>query len=123
VFQGALQEVRVVAGPHGYLSQCPHLDSSCPTCGQYLHVEANVERMVKRMHQLEQRVSTQQCPAVHKLMLCVINQVEEAEKRLAKLEGCDCQKSCRVNGSVHADGATWQRNCELCACVVSITFR
>ncbi|KAJ8968327.1 hypothetical protein NQ314_002363 [Rhamnusium bicolor] len=42
-----------------------------------------------------------------------------AEKRISKVEECDCRKSCQINGTVHADGATWQSGCQLCACVVS----
>ncbi|KAI4463808.1 nel [Holotrichia oblita] len=40
-----------------------------------------------------------------------------AEGRINKVEECDCQKSCFFNGTVHADGATWQRDCDLCTCV------
>lgn len=39
------------------------------------------------------------------------------------MEECDCQKSCVVNGSVHADGASWQRDCDICSCVVSLAAR
>ena len=46
-------------------------------------------------------------------------QLAAAEVRISHVEECDCQKSCRVNGSVHPDGATWQRGCDICACVVS----
>lgn len=46
-----------------------------------------------------------------------------AEGRIGRVEECDCQKSCRVNGSVHPDGATWQRGCDICACVVSCTLK
>ncbi|KAF4524544.1 hypothetical protein B566_EDAN002818 [Ephemera danica] len=94
----SLFKVRVVAGPHGYLSQCPHLDSSCPTCGQYLLLENTVQQLTKHLHRVTQELAA-------------------TVARVSKLEECDCQKSCRVNGSVHADGATWQRDCELCACV------
>ena len=49
-------------------------------------------------------------------------QLVAAEGRIGRMEECDCQKSCRVNGSVHPDGATWQRGCDICACVVSCTL-
>lgn len=48
------------------------------------------------------------------------SQLVGTEARLARLEQCDCQKSCYSNGSVHADGATWQKDCNRCSCVVSI---
>jgi hypothetical protein len=47
-------------------------------------------------------------------------QLVAAEGRISRVEECDCQKSCRVNGSVHPDGATWQRGCDICACVVRL---
>uniref|UniRef100_A0A1B6DC00 Protein kinase C-binding protein NELL2 n=1 Tax=Clastoptera arizonana TaxID=38151 RepID=A0A1B6DC00_9HEMI len=34
-----------------------------------------------------------------------------------RVEECDCQKSCMVNGSIHADGASWQKDCDICSCV------
>lgn len=49
-------------------------------------------------------------------------QLEAAEGRITKVEECDCLKSCSINGSVYADGANWQRDCEMCACVVSIHY-
>lgn len=51
-----------------------------------------------------------------------ILQLEAAEGRISKVEECDCVKSCDVNGTLHADGASWERDCDICACVVS-TFK
>lgn len=52
-------------------------------------------------------------------LILVDFQLMGTEARLARLEQCDCQKSCYSNGTVHADGATWQRDCNRCSCVVS----
>ncbi|XP_050362567.1 protein kinase C-binding protein NELL1-like isoform X1 [Nymphalis io] len=98
LFKGTIQEVRLVSGPHGYLVQCPGLDSECPTCGQFALLQATVQELTLHIHDLS-----------HKLM--------GAEARLARLEQCDCQKSCYSNGTVHADGATWQKDCNRCSCV------
>ncbi|XP_069703335.1 protein kinase C-binding protein NELL1-like isoform X3 [Periplaneta americana] len=97
-FKGALQEVHLISGPHGYLTQCPHLSSTCPTCGQFSLLQNTVEQLTKHLHELSERLVA-------------------AEGRISHVEECDCQKSCRVNGSVHPDGATWQRGCDICACV------
>jgi hypothetical protein len=56
--QGALQDVELVAGPHGYLSQCPQLDSSCPTCGQFSILQNTVEQLMRNLNELTHRVST-----------------------------------------------------------------
>lgn len=55
--QGALQDVKLIAGPHGYLSQCPQLDSSCPTCGQFSSLLNNVENLNHMLEELTHRVS------------------------------------------------------------------
>lgn len=55
--QGALQDVKLIAGPHGYLSQCPQLDSSCPTCGQFSILQNTVEQLMHNLNELTRRVS------------------------------------------------------------------
>ncbi|XP_046995713.1 protein kinase C-binding protein NELL1-like [Schistocerca americana] len=97
-FKGAVEEVRIIAGPHGYLKQCPLLDSSCPTCGQFSLLQSTVEQLTQNLYDLSQKLIA-------------------AEERISKVESCDCYKSCRVNGSIHTDGASWQHDCEICSCV------
>ena len=58
MLQGALQDVRLITGPHGYLNQCPHLDTSCPTCGEYTLLQNTVEQLTRHLQELSQRVST-----------------------------------------------------------------
>ncbi|XP_011162676.1 protein kinase C-binding protein NELL1 isoform X2 [Solenopsis invicta] len=98
LFKGALQDVKLIAGPHGYLSQCPQLDSSCPTCGQFSILQNTVEQLQHNLNELTLRLAA-------------------AEGRISKVEECECQKSCRVNGTVHEDGKTWEKDCEYCSCV------
>ncbi|XP_037967933.2 protein kinase C-binding protein NELL1 isoform X2 [Plutella xylostella] len=98
LFKGILQDVRLVSGPHGYLAQCPGLDSECPTCGQFALLQATVQELTAHIHDLSLKLVG-------------------TESRLARLEQCDCQKSCYSNGTVHADGATWQKDCNRCSCV------
>ncbi|KAL0128227.1 hypothetical protein PUN28_003463 [Cardiocondyla obscurior] len=98
LFKGALQDVKLIAGPHGYLSQCPQLDSSCPTCGQFSILQNTVEQLMHNLNELTRRLAA-------------------AEGRISKVEECECQKSCRVNGTVHEDGATWVKGCQHCSCV------
>ncbi|VVC89806.1 unnamed protein product [Leptidea sinapis] len=98
LFKGTLQDVRLVSGPHGYLVQCPGLDSECPTCGQFALLQATVQELTSHIHDLSLKLVG-------------------TEARLSRLEQCDCQKSCYSNGTVHADGATWQKDCNRCSCV------
>ncbi|CAL7939004.1 unnamed protein product [Xylocopa violacea] len=98
LFKGALQDVKLIPGPHGYLSQCPQLDSSCPTCGQFSILQNTVEQLMHNLNELTRRLAA-------------------AEGRISKVEECECQKSCRANGTVHEDGATWDKGCQQCSCV------
>ncbi|XP_011306410.1 protein kinase C-binding protein NELL1-like isoform X3 [Fopius arisanus] len=98
LFKGALQDVKLIPGAHGYLSQCPQLDTSCPTCGQFSILQNTVEQLMHNLNELTRRLAA-------------------AEGRISKVEECECQKSCRENGTVHDDGATWEKGCQLCSCV------
>ncbi|KYN34519.1 Protein kinase C-binding protein NELL1 [Trachymyrmex septentrionalis] len=98
LFKGALQDVKLIAGPHGYLSQCPQLDSSCPTCGQFSILQNTVEQLMHNLNELTRRLAA-------------------AEGRISKVEECECQKSCRVNGTIHDDGESWSKGCQHCSCL------
>ncbi|KAK4316858.1 hypothetical protein Pmani_012034 [Petrolisthes manimaculis] len=98
LFKGALQDVRLVSGAAGYLLQCPQANAECPTCGQFQILSDQVNQLQQLVSQLSIRLSA-------------------SEARLAAVEECDCQRSCRVNGTVRQDGATWKSGCEICSCV------
>ncbi|XP_069164822.1 protein kinase C-binding protein NELL2a isoform X3 [Procambarus clarkii] len=98
LFKGALQDVRLVSGAGGYLLQCPQADAECPTCGQFQTLSDQVDQLQHLVTQLATRLTA-------------------SEARLAAVEECDCQRSCRVNGTVRQDGATWKSGCEICSCV------
>lgn len=97
LFRGVVQDVRLIAGPYGYLNQCPHHDTSCPTCGQFAILQDTVEQLTERLQQLSHRLQTM-------------------EDRMGRVEECDCQKACTFNGSVVAGGASWQYDCDICTC-------
>ncbi|XP_057341580.1 protein kinase C-binding protein NELL1-like isoform X2 [Microplitis mediator] len=98
LFKGALQDVKLIPGAHGYLSQCPQLDTSCPTCGQFSILQNTVEQLMHNLNELTHRLAA-------------------AEGRISKVEECECQKSCRSNGTIHEDGSTWEEGCQQCVCV------
>jgi len=98
LFQGYLQQPRLVAGHHGYLTQCPHSDSLCPTCGQFQQLEETVSQLQLYIKQLTARLDT-------------------AESRLSQLENCECVVSCLVQGDTREDGETWDtEDCRHCIC-------
>ena len=51
-----------------------------------------------------------------------VKQMLEEDSRLKAVESCECIKSCHFNGSVEADGSTWTDGCDVCSCVVCMTF-
>uniref|UniRef100_T1J5F5 Protein kinase C-binding protein NELL2 n=1 Tax=Strigamia maritima TaxID=126957 RepID=T1J5F5_STRMM len=98
LFKGVLQDVKIVAKDHGYIMQCPHLDTECPTCGQFRQLQMSVMSLESHIRELTQRL-------------------EEAELRIASVEECDCRRSCTINGSTFLDGVTWRQDCDICTCV------
>ena len=49
--------MKLVFGPHGYLAQCPDLDATCPSCGQFRSLQAAVVHLEKTVEELTHRVS------------------------------------------------------------------
>jgi hypothetical protein len=62
--QGELQDVRLLPGPYGYLLQCEHMDSQCPTCGQFLQLQSFIMELQQNLSQLNQRVSAAHFPRI-----------------------------------------------------------
>ncbi|XP_022172901.1 protein kinase C-binding protein NELL1-like isoform X4 [Myzus persicae] len=104
IFKGLLQDVRLIRGADGQRVQCPNLDTSCPTCGQFIAMQKTMENLNKIVHLLS-------------------NKLEAAEMRIAELETCECRKPCvqfdeRSNNTVmKVDGSVWQHECQTCTCL------
>lgn len=61
--QGDLEEVNLIAGPYGYISQCENMDAQCPTCGQFTQLHNLVNELSFSLIELRSRVSmARQCP-------------------------------------------------------------
>lgn len=56
MFQGEFADVRIVTGPHGYLSQCPAVPATCPTCGQFSIMEQRIATLENQLATLASRV-------------------------------------------------------------------
>ncbi|BES99222.1 protein kinase c-Hypothetical protein protein [Nesidiocoris tenuis] len=95
---GALQDVRIIRGAHGYLNQCPQLDTTCPTCGEFVSLQSKLAEISIELGQVTKRL-------------------KEAESRISAVEVCDCIKSCTINGTMRGDGSSWQVDCDICTCV------
>ncbi|XP_015913510.1 protein kinase C-binding protein NELL2 isoform X1 [Parasteatoda tepidariorum] len=98
MYKGYLQDVKIAAEAHGYLIQCPNLDTDCPTCGQFQQLQKSVLQLENHIKLLTERLAN-------------------AEHHISSLQQCECQKSCIFNGSTHPDGSTWKHACDICSCV------
>ena len=82
------------------------MPQDCPTCGEFRKLQSSVsELQYQYLHYIQK----------------LEEKLEAVEARLAKVEACDCHKSCRLPGGlVREDGASWSDDkCQLCSCVVS----
>jgi hypothetical protein len=54
--QGAMQDVKLVAGSNGHLVQCPAAEAECPTCGEFHSLQSVVARLEKSLQHLTNKV-------------------------------------------------------------------
>lgn len=65
LFQGAMQDVHLITGSYGYLSLCPSVDSTCPTCGQFSLLQSTVQELTKHIKELSERVYGLPCNVIY----------------------------------------------------------
>ncbi|XP_041075267.1 protein kinase C-binding protein NELL1-like [Polyodon spathula] len=99
LFKGTIQDVKIIFVPNGYITQCPNLNRTCPTCSDFLS-------LVQGIMDLQE------------LLAKMTIKLNYAETRLSQLESCHCEKSCKVNGVGFRDEESWvePKNCRNCAC-------
>ncbi|XP_032650470.1 protein kinase C-binding protein NELL1 isoform X7 [Chelonoidis abingdonii] len=98
-FKGIIQDVKVIFMPNGYLTQCPNLNRTCPTCSDFLS-------LVQGIMDLQE------------LLAKMTAKLNYAETRLNQLENCHCEKTCQVNGVIYRDKDSWVEDdhCRNCTC-------
>ncbi|MEQ2187995.1 Protein kinase C-binding protein nell1 [Goodea atripinnis] len=98
-FQGIIQDVKLIFAPNGYITQCPNLNRTCPTCSDFLS-------LVQGIMDLQE------------LLAKMTLKLNYAESRLTHLEGCHCERTCSTNGLVYRDKELWvePENCRNCVC-------
>lgn len=62
--QGAMQDVRLVAGSNGHLAQCPTAEAECPTCGEFHSLQSVVARLERTLQQLTNKVQLELASAL-----------------------------------------------------------
>ncbi|KAJ8251911.1 hypothetical protein COCON_G00212230 [Conger conger] len=99
LFKGTIQDVKLIFAPNGYITQCPNLNRTCPTCSDFLS-------LVQGIMDLQE------------LLAKMTIKLNYAEMRLSQREGCHCEKTCRANGREYRTNDMWvePENCRNCAC-------
>ncbi|XP_051885506.1 protein kinase C-binding protein NELL1-like isoform X1 [Pristis pectinata] len=97
LFKGILQDVKIILMPNGYITQCPNLNRTCPTCSDFL----NLVQGIMDLQELLAKMTTK---------------LNYAEARLNELESCYCEKTCQVNRDVHRSMESWVEKCKNCTC-------
>ncbi|KAG7252966.1 hypothetical protein CRUP_001240, partial [Coryphaenoides rupestris] len=78
-FKGVMQDVEVLVMPQGYISQCPDLNRTCPTCNDF--------------HGLVQKIMELQ-----DILAKTSSKLSRAEDKMNGLDGCYCERTCSVKG-------------------------
>ncbi|XP_075783858.1 protein kinase C-binding protein NELL1 isoform X6 [Pelodiscus sinensis] len=99
IFKGIIQDMKVIFMPNGYITQCPNLNRTCPTCSDFLS-------LVQGIMDLQE------------LLAKMTAKLNYAETRLSQLENCHCEKTCQVNGVIYRDKDSWVEDdhCRNCTC-------
>ncbi|KAL2089068.1 hypothetical protein ACEWY4_015967 [Coilia grayii] len=99
LFKGIMQDVKFIFAPNGYITQCPNLNRTCPTCSDFLS-------LVQGIMDLQE------------LLAKMTLKLNYAESRLTQLESCHCERTCSINGVVYRDKELWvePENCRNCVC-------
>uniref|UniRef100_A0A4W3J3I9 NEL-like protein 2 n=1 Tax=Callorhinchus milii TaxID=7868 RepID=A0A4W3J3I9_CALMI len=97
LFKGVMQDVKILVMPQGYITQCPDLNRTCPTCNDF--------------HGLVQKIMELQ-----DILAKTSGKLSYAEEKMNKLDQCYCEKSCKVNDVVYRESQTWTDGCRSCTC-------
>ncbi|XP_054632815.1 protein kinase C-binding protein NELL2 isoform X1 [Dunckerocampus dactyliophorus] len=97
-FKGVMQDVEIVVMPQGYISQCPDLNRTCPTCNDF--------------HGLVQKIMELQ-----DILAKTSSKLSRAEEKMNGLDGCYCERTCSVKGVVYREDEGWTDGCKNCTCM------
>uniref|UniRef100_A0A3Q3JFM7 Neural EGFL like 2 n=1 Tax=Monopterus albus TaxID=43700 RepID=A0A3Q3JFM7_MONAL len=96
-FKGVMQDVEILVMPQGYISQCPDLNRTCPTCNDF--------------HGLVQKIMELQ-----DILAKTSSKLSRAEEKMNGLDSCYCERTCSVKGVVYREDEGWTDGCRNCTC-------
>uniref|UniRef100_A0A8B9JYV4 Neural EGFL like 2 n=1 Tax=Astyanax mexicanus TaxID=7994 RepID=A0A8B9JYV4_ASTMX len=99
LFKGVMQDVQILVMPQGYITQCPDLNRTCPTCNDF--------------HGLVQKIMELQ-----DILAKTSSKLSLAEERMNGLDNCYCERTCSVKGVTYREDQAWTDGCKNCTCTV-----
>ncbi|XP_070804065.1 protein kinase C-binding protein NELL2 [Pituophis catenifer annectens] len=97
-FKGIMQDVQFLIMPQGFISQCPDLNRTCPTCNDF--------------HGLVQKIMELQ-----DILAKTSAKLSRAEQRMNKLDQCYCERTCTMKGISYREFESWTDGCKNCTCM------
>uniref|UniRef100_A0AAR2L3C5 Neural EGFL like 2 n=1 Tax=Pygocentrus nattereri TaxID=42514 RepID=A0AAR2L3C5_PYGNA len=97
LFKGVMQDVQILVMPQGYITQCPDLNRTCPTCNDF--------------HGLVQKIMELQ-----DILAKTSSKLSLAEERMNGLDNCYCERTCSVKGVTYREDQAWTDGCKNCTC-------
>ncbi|NXS87934.1 NEL protein, partial [Erpornis zantholeuca] len=97
-FKGIMQDVQLLVMPQGFISQCPDLNRTCPTCNDF--------------HGLVQKIMELQ-----DILAKTSAKLSQAEQRMNKLDQCYCERTCTMKGTTYREFESWTDGCKNCTCM------
>uniref|UniRef100_A0A8C1TFD3 NEL-like protein 2 n=1 Tax=Cyprinus carpio TaxID=7962 RepID=A0A8C1TFD3_CYPCA len=97
LFKGVMQDVQIFVMPQGYITQCPDLNRTCPTCNDF--------------HGLVQKIMELQ-----DILAKTSSKLSLAEEKMKGLDSCYCERTCHVKGVTYREEQTWTDGCKNCTC-------
>ncbi|XP_035281191.1 protein kinase C-binding protein NELL2-like [Anguilla anguilla] len=97
LFKGIMQDVQLLVMPQGYISQCPDLNRTCPTCHDF--------------HGLVQKIMELQ-----DILAKTSSKLARAEEKMMGLDRCYCERTCSMKGVVYREEESWTDGCRNCTC-------
>ncbi|KAF7246443.1 Protein NEL [Varanus komodoensis] len=97
-FKGVMQDVQLLVMPQGFISQCPDLNRTCPTCNDF--------------HGLVQKIMELQ-----DILAKTSAKLSRAEQRMNRLDQCYCERTCTVKGATYREFDSWTDGCKNCTCM------
>uniref|UniRef100_H3B140 VWFC domain-containing protein n=1 Tax=Latimeria chalumnae TaxID=7897 RepID=H3B140_LATCH len=103
LFKGIIQDVKIIFMTNGYITQCPNLNRTCPTCSDFLSLVQGIMDLQEVLAKMTAKLNY-------------------AESRLSQLENCHCEKTCQANGVTYRDNDFWVESdlCRNCTCKTGV---